>query len=73
MVDENVISQVDFECAMIISAKKNKGTAPFQADAHEVMSATGLKLDDVVGAMRALARQGRYAPSVTVNKIPVLR
>lgn len=73
MVDENIISQVDFECAMIIAEKRSKGTAPFHADAHEVMSASGLKLDDVVGAMRALARQGRYTPSITVNKIPVLR
>ena len=73
MIDENTISQVDFECAMIIEQKKGKGIAPFQADAHEVMNATGLKLEDVTGAMRVLARQGRYSPSVTINKVPVLR
>lgn len=73
MIDDKTISQVDFEVAMIIQGKKNKGRAPFQADAHEVMNATGLKLGDIVGAMRVLARQGRYVPSVTINKVPVLR
>lgn len=73
MIDEKTISQVDFECALLIQSKKSKGTAPFQADAHEIMKTTGLPLDDVVGAMRVLARQGRYTPSITVNKVPILR
>lgn len=72
MVDENMISQVDFECAMIIAAKMSKGAAPFQADAHEVMSATGLKMDDVIGSMRYLARAGKFVAHISINKVPIL-
>lgn len=72
MINENTISQVDLECAMLIADKRRKGIAPFQADAHEVMAITKLSKDDVVGAMRVLARQGRYKASITINKVPVL-
>lgn len=70
---EDKISQVDFECALIIAEKKSNGKAPFHADAIEVASHAAIPLHDVVDAMRELARAGKYTPSITVNKVPVLR
>lgn len=65
--------QLDFEIAMFLEEKKAQGKGPNQADALELLSAVpNSSYREIVRAMRELARDGKYAPSVTVNKVPIL-
>lgn len=65
--------QLDFETAMIIAEKKAQGVGPLQATALELASKDSeSSYEQVVCLMRELAREGKYRPSVTINKIPIL-
>ena len=65
--------RLDFEIAVLIAGKKEKGVGPFTANALELASAVpNVTYGEIVHAMRELAREGKYKPSVTINKIPIL-
>lgn len=64
---------LDFEVAIIIAEKKSHGIGPVQATAIELASKDpDTPYGVMVGFMRELAREGKYKPSVTVNKVPIL-
>ena len=65
--------QLDFEVAMLIAEKQSQGIGPIQADAVELASkSTESSYGEIVQLMRELAGEGKYKPSVTVNKVPIL-
>ena len=65
--------QLDFEIAMLIAEKKSHGMGPLSVNAIELASVVpNSSYGEIVNAMRELAREGKYKPSVTVNKVPIL-
>lgn len=63
--------EIDVESivAQVIAEKESKGKAPAQCDLHEILKAI---VPSITAEMRRLIREGRYAGSVTINKIPML-
>lgn len=64
--------EIDIESivAQVIAEKEGKGKAPAQCDLHEILKAVA---PGITAEMRRLVREGRYAGSVTINKVPVVR
>lgn len=63
--------EIDIESivAQVIAEKEGKGKAPAQCDLHEILKAIA---PGITAEMRRLVREGCYAGSVTINKVPML-
>ena len=63
--------QLEFEVAMIIADKEAQGKMA-QCDMLELHKATGVDRCELLPMMRYLARAGKYAAHISINKIPIL-
>lgn len=63
--------QLEFEVAMIIADKQAQGKMA-QCDMLELHRATGTPTAELLPMMRYLARVGKYAAHISINKIPIL-
>ena len=63
--------QLEFEVAMIIADKEAQGKMA-QCDMLELHRATDVDCCELLPMMRYLARAGKYAAHISINKIPIL-